>query len=62
MGCYNRAMKRLYWTQPDTLEAEVVVAALEDSRVTTDPVLFHPDEGGQPPDARSARQTFSASR
>jgi alanyl-tRNA synthetase len=44
-------MKRLYWTQPDTLEAEVVVAALEDSRVTTDPVLFHPDEGGQPPDA-----------
>ncbi len=51
MGCYNRAMKRLYWTQPDTLEAEVVVAALEDSRVTTDPVLFHPDEGGQPPDA-----------
>ncbi len=51
MGCYNRAMKRLYWPQPDTLEAEVVVAALEDSRVTTDPVLFHPDEGGQPPDA-----------
>jgi alanyl-tRNA synthetase len=44
-------MKRLYWPQPDTLEAEVVVAALEDSRVTTDPVLFHPDEGGQPPDA-----------
>jgi len=44
-------MKRLYWTQPDTLEAEVVVTALEDGRVTTDPVLFHPDEGGQPPDS-----------
>ncbi|HPC95923.1 MAG TPA: alanyl-tRNA editing protein [Sedimentisphaerales bacterium] len=43
-------MKRLYWTQPDTLEAEVVVTALDDSRVATDPVLFHPDEGGQPPD------------
>ncbi len=51
MGCYNRVMKRLYWTQPDTLEAEVVVTSLEDGRVTTDPILFHPDEGGQPPDA-----------
>lgn len=51
MGCYNRAMKRLYWTQPDTLEAEVVVTALENGRVTTDPILFHPDEGGQPPDS-----------
>lgn len=44
-------MKRLYWTQPDTLEAEVVVASRNDNRVTTDPVLFHPDEGGQPPDS-----------
>ncbi len=44
-------MKRLYWTQPDTLEAEVDVTSLNDGRVTTDPILFHPDEGGQPPDA-----------
>lgn len=50
MDCYNRAMKRLYWTQPDTLEAEVVVTAMEGGRAVTDPVLFHPDEGGQPPD------------
>lgn len=51
MGCYNRAMKRLYWTQPDTLEAEVDVTALNEAQVMTDPVLFHPDEGGQPPDS-----------
>ncbi|MDI6451288.1 hypothetical protein [Anaerobaca lacustris] len=35
-------MKRLYWTQPDMLEADVVVTALEGNRVATDPVLFHP--------------------
>lgn len=51
MGCYNRGMKRLYWTQPETLEAEVIVTVLEGNRAVTDPVLFHPDEGGQPPDA-----------
>jgi alanyl-tRNA synthetase len=43
-------MKRLYWTRPDLLEAEVEVTALGDRRVTTDPVIFHPDEGGQPAD------------
>jgi len=43
-------MKRLYWTQPDTLEAEVAVAVVEDCAVTIDPILFHPDEGGQPAD------------
>ena len=50
MGCYNRGMKRLYWTQPETLEAEVVVTVLEGNCAVTDPILFHPDEGGQPPD------------
>jgi len=43
-------MKRLYWTKPDTYECEVAVKAVGDSRVTTDPIVFHPDEGGQPPD------------
>jgi len=49
-ACYNRAMKRLYWTQPDTFEAEVDVAVVSDCAVTIDPILFHPDEGGQPAD------------
>ncbi len=43
-------MKRLYWTQPDTFEAEVDVAIIDDHAVTIDPILFHPDEGGQPAD------------
>ena len=51
MACYNRAMKRLYWTNPDTFETEVdVVTVVDDNTVTTDPNLFHPDEGGQPAD------------
>lgn len=49
-ACYNRAMKRLYWTQPDTFEVEADVAVVEDCAVTIDPILFHPDEGGQPAD------------
>lgn len=44
-------MKRWYWTNPEVLEAEVEVTAVDGESVTTEPVLFHPDEGGQPPDA-----------
>lgn len=43
-------MKRLYWTEPDVLETQVRVAAIGSNKVTIEPVLFHPDEGGQPPD------------
>ena len=43
-------MKRLYWMQPDTFEAEVDVTVVDDGAVTVDPILFHPDEGGQPAD------------
>jgi hypothetical protein len=44
------AMKRLYWTHPDVFEAEVEVVAVGPGKVTIDPILFHPDEGGQPAD------------
>jgi alanyl-tRNA synthetase len=43
-------MKRLYWTQPDVFETEVEVVAVGPDKVTMDPILFHPDEGGQPAD------------
>jgi alanyl-tRNA synthetase len=43
-------MKRLYWTQPDVFEAEVEVVTVGPSKVTIDPIVFHPDEGGQPAD------------
>jgi alanyl-tRNA synthetase len=43
-------MKRLYWTQPDVFEAEVEVVTMGPGQVTIDPILFHPDEGGQPAD------------
>jgi alanyl-tRNA synthetase len=43
-------MKRLYWMQPDVFEAEVEVVTVGPGKVTTDPILFHPDEGGQPAD------------
>jgi alanyl-tRNA synthetase len=53
-------MKRLYWTNPEVFEAEVEVKLLDDkvhdnklldhNKVTIDPVIFHPDEGGQPSD------------
>lgn len=48
--CYNPAVKRLYWTNPDVYEIEVAVKSIGDRRVTIDPIVFHPDEGGQPPD------------
>ncbi len=43
-------MERMYWTHPDVFEVEVQVTAVGPSRVTTDPIIFHPDEGGQPAD------------
>jgi alanyl-tRNA synthetase len=43
-------VKRLYWTNPDICEIEVEVKALGNCRVTIEPIIFHPDEGGQPPD------------
>jgi len=43
-------VKRLYWTNPDVYETEVEVESVGDRRVTTNPIVFHPDEGGQPAD------------
>jgi alanyl-tRNA synthetase len=40
----------MYWTHPDVFAAEVQVTAVEPGRVAIDPILFHPDEGGQPAD------------
>ena len=41
---------RLYWIEPEVFEREVEVKTLAGVKVTIDPVLFHPDEGGQPAD------------
>ncbi len=43
-------MKRLYWTNPVLFETEVEVKAIAECKVTIDPIIFHPDEGGQPAD------------
>jgi alanyl-tRNA synthetase len=43
-------MKRLYWTNPELFATEVEVKIISDCKVTIDPVIFHPDEGGQPAD------------
>lgn len=43
-------MKRLYWTNPDVFETQVEVTVVADCKVTIMPILFHPDEGGQPAD------------
>jgi alanyl-tRNA synthetase len=43
-------MERLYWTDPNVWEAEVEVREIEPGKVSIDPILFHPDEGGQPAD------------
>ncbi len=43
-------MERLYWTNPDVYEIEVEVKAIGDCRVAINPIVFHPDEGGQQPD------------
>jgi alanyl-tRNA synthetase len=47
---YNPFMKRLYWTNPDVCEVEVEVKSIGDCKVTIEPIVFHPDEGGQPAD------------
>jgi len=47
---YNPAVKRLYWTNPDIYEIEVEVKSVVDCKVTIEPIVFHPDEGGQPAD------------
>jgi len=47
---YNPVVKRLYWTNPDAYEIEVEVKSIGDCTVTIEPIVFHPDEGGQPPD------------
>jgi alanyl-tRNA synthetase len=47
---YNPVVKRLYWTNPDACEVEVEVKSIGDCKVTIEPVVFHPDEGGQPAD------------
>ena len=43
-------MKRMYWTHPDVFEVEVDVRTIADRKVAIDPIVFHPDEGGQPAD------------
>ena len=40
----------MYWTNPDVYEIEVEVKAIGDCRVAINPIVFHPDEGGQQPD------------
>jgi len=47
---YNPVVKRLYWTNPDVYEVEVEVKSIGDRTVTIEPIVFHPDEGGQPAD------------
>ena len=47
---YNPFMKRLYWTNPDDCEVEVEVKSIGGCTVTINPIVFHPDEGGQPAD------------
>ena len=47
---YNPVVKRLYWTNPDVYEVEVEVKSVGDRTVTMNPIVFHPDEGGQPAD------------
>jgi len=47
---YNPAMKRMYWIDADAFEVEVEVTTIGPGKVTTDPIVFHPDEGGQPAD------------
>lgn len=43
-------MRRFYWTDPDTCEVEVTLRSVGESKVTIDPIVFHPEEGGQPAD------------
>lgn len=43
-------MKRFYWENPFAFEAEVDLVAIDGVVCKISPVIFHPDEGGQPPD------------
>ena len=47
---YNPAVRRFYWTNPHVYEVEVEVKSVGDLKVTIEPIVFHPDEGGQPAD------------
>ena len=49
-------MKRLYWTNPEVFETEVEVKAIADRKVTIEPAIFHPNEGGQPADTGTIGQ------
>ena len=49
-------MKRLYWTNPDVYEIEVEVTSVDNCKVTAYPIVFHPDEGGQPADRGTISQ------
>ena len=46
-------MKRLYWTDPDVCEIDVDVKVISGNLVKITPIVFHPDEGGQPADVGS---------
>lgn len=43
-------MKRFYWENPFAFEAEIELVAIDGVVCKISPVIFHPDEGGQPPD------------
>jgi len=55
---YNPAVKRLYWTNPDIYEIEVEAKSVGDCKVTIEPIVFHPDEGGQPADKGSIGESY----
>ena len=46
-------MKRFYWTNPGVYEVAVEIKSVGDRKVTANPVVFHPNEGGQPADRGS---------
>ena len=54
---YNPVVKRLYWTNPDVYEVDVEVKSVGDRKVTIEPIVFHPDEGGQPADKGKIEQS-----
>jgi len=50
----------MYWIEPEVFECEVDVKAVADCKVRIDPVIFHPDEGGQPANQRIAKLTCAS--
>lgn len=44
-------MKRYYWDNPFVFETEVELSQVDGAQCTINPIIFHPDEGGQPPDS-----------